>query len=119
MRIERISSELEFRALQQEWNAVLQKSPGNTVFLTWEWIASWWSAYGAGKQLLVLVARDPNGICLGIAPLYVERRGKASRRVKFLGDGTFDSDYLDLIIVWGNEHAVVASFLQELKALKR
>ena len=45
MLIERVSTEPGFNVLRQEWNSVLQQSAGNTIFLTWEWIASWWAAY--------------------------------------------------------------------------
>jgi len=118
MHIDRVSAEQDFLALQGEWNSLLRQSKGDTIFLTWEWVTSWWAAYGEGKQLLILVARDPSGACLGIAPLYIERYGTASRRVRFLGDGTFDSDYLDFIIVRGRESEVVAGFLERLKTLR-
>jgi peptidoglycan/xylan/chitin deacetylase (PgdA/CDA1 family)/CelD/BcsL family acetyltransferase involved in cellulose biosynthesis len=118
MRIERISTAPVFLAMQREWNSVLEQSAADTVFLTWEWMASWWAAYGEGKKLLILVARDPNGMCLGIAPLCVES-GTTSRTVKFLGDGTFDSDYLDFIAVRGHEGEVVTAFLDHLKTISR
>jgi len=118
MRIELISAEQEFQALRQEWNAVLEQSAGNTIFLTWEWAASWWAAYHGKKQLLMLVARDANSACLGIAPLYIENSGRAGRRVRFLGDGTYDSDYLDFIIVRGKEREIAAGFIEQLKALR-
>jgi peptidoglycan/xylan/chitin deacetylase (PgdA/CDA1 family)/CelD/BcsL family acetyltransferase involved in cellulose biosynthesis len=117
MHVDRISTEPGFMALQGEWNSLLRQSTGDTIFLTWEWVASWWAAYGEGKQLLILVSRDPNGACLGIAPLYIERGGMANRRVRFIGDGTFDSDYLDFIIPRGREGEVVAAFLDRLKAM--
>lgn len=119
MRIDQISAEPAFQALQQEWNATLQQSTSNTIFLTWQWVASWWAAYGKGKQLLILVARDPGGACLGIAPLCVDRSGTARRSVRFLGDGTFDSDYLDFIVVRGHESAVVTAFLDQLTTLRK
>jgi peptidoglycan/xylan/chitin deacetylase (PgdA/CDA1 family)/CelD/BcsL family acetyltransferase involved in cellulose biosynthesis len=114
VRIERITSDDDFRALQGEWNALVQRSAAETVFLTWEWLTSWWAAYGSGKELFVLVARGESGECCGIAPLYVDRSG--SRRIlRFIGDGSYDSDYLDFIVPRGQEAVVLKAFFDYLK----
>lgn len=117
MRIERITTEKELRNLQAEWTVLLQRSTAETVFLTWQWITSWWAAYGGGKELFVLIARDEAGECQGVAPFYVERRG-GTRLLRFLGDGTYDSDYLDFILARGQEILVLEAFFDELKKLR-
>ena len=116
MRIERISTDKEFGALEREWNALVQRSPAETVFLTWEWLSSWWSAYGKGKELFVLLARDASGELQGIAPLYLERSGR-TRLLKFLGDGTYDSDYLDFVVAREQGVPVLGAFFEHLKQL--
>lgn len=118
MRIERINNEKDLALLQGEWNSLLQRSAVDSIFLTWEWLTSWWAAYRESKQLFVLIARDPDEICRGIAPLYVERYGNGGRRLRFIGDGTYDSDYLDFIIERGQEPAVLLAFVDHLKALR-
>ena len=117
MRIERISTDKEFHALEREWNTLVQRSPAKTVFLTWEWLSSWWSAYGGGKKLFILLARDASGECQGIAPLYLERSRRA-RLLKFLGDGTHDSDYLDFIVPREQGAPVLEAFFEHLKLLQ-
>ncbi len=114
MRIERITSDGDFRALQGEWNALVQRSAAETVFLTWEWLTSWWAAYGSGKELFVLVARGENSECCGIAPLYVDHSG-SRRLLRFIGDGSYDSDYLDFIVPQGQEAVVLKAFFDYLK----
>jgi CelD/BcsL family acetyltransferase involved in cellulose biosynthesis/peptidoglycan/xylan/chitin deacetylase (PgdA/CDA1 family) len=114
VRIERLSSERELAALQGEWNSLVQRSTAETVFLTWEWLSSWWSAYGAGRKLFVLVARGENGECCGIAPLFQDRSGR-TRVLRFIGDGSYDSDYLDFISARGQEAPVLAAFFEYLK----
>lgn len=120
MPIERVTTLDGLRALQADWNALLQRSRANTVFLTWEWLSAWWSAYGTGKNLLLLAAYDEQHVCQGIAPCYVERHhclGRTLRRLRFLGDGSWDSDYLDFIIANGMEEKLVPAFLGQLAAL--
>lgn len=118
MRIELISSVKELSALQGDWNSLLRRSAAETVFLTWEWLSSWWFAYGAGKQLFVLVARSESGECLGIAPLYLERSGR-TRLLRFIGDGSHDSDYLDFIVLQGHEDAVFSAFIDFLNQVQK
>jgi peptidoglycan/xylan/chitin deacetylase (PgdA/CDA1 family)/CelD/BcsL family acetyltransferase involved in cellulose biosynthesis len=120
LRIDCITNEPELQALQPNWNALLEASVADVVFLTWEWLSSWWSSYGKGKQLRVLVAHDDAGVCQGIAPLYIEPvrcMGRRLRRLRFLGDGSFDSDYLDFIVRPGMERQLVTAFLERMAEL--
>jgi peptidoglycan/xylan/chitin deacetylase (PgdA/CDA1 family)/CelD/BcsL family acetyltransferase involved in cellulose biosynthesis len=118
VRIERISGTKELGALEGEWNSLLGRSSADSVFLTWEWLSAWWSAYGTGKELSVLVARGEDGECIGIAPLYIERSGR-TRIIRFIGDGSFDSDYLDFIVSEGREEAILTGFFEYLKEVYR
>ncbi len=114
LRIDSISTEAELRRLEPEWNALLHRSNADTIFLSWEWISSWWSCYGGARRLQVLVARDEEGVCQGIAPLYVEIRktvGRSLRGLRLLGDGSYDSDYLDFIVARNYEPDLTATFL--------
>jgi len=113
VRIERISTDKELSALDREWNALVQRSAAETVFLTQEWVSSWWSAYGQGKELYILLARDVTGELQGIAPLYVDR-SRRIRLLKFLGDGTYDSDYLDFVVAHGRGASVLEAFFEYL-----
>lgn len=117
MRVTEIRSEAELRNLQPAWDALLRESASNTIFLTWEWITAWWSAYGKIGQLRILAAFDEQGVLRGIAPLRdenVQRYGQTVPALTFIGDGSDDSDYLDLIAASGYEERVMAAFRAHL-----
>jgi CelD/BcsL family acetyltransferase involved in cellulose biosynthesis len=61
----------DFAEMHQEWNTLLQQSPVDDAFLTWEWLFTWWKHYGHSYQLCILVAREDNRL-VGIAPLMLE-----------------------------------------------
>lgn len=117
MRIREFRNEAEFQELKPLWDALLRASPSNTIFLTWEWIAAWWSAYGEQGQLRVLAAFDDEGKLQGVAPLRrseVRRYGQSVPVLSFVGDGSNDTDYLDFVIAAGSERLVLEEFRKHL-----
>jgi CelD/BcsL family acetyltransferase involved in cellulose biosynthesis len=90
----------ELQAFSDVWNPLLERSPNNTVFLTWEWISTWCKAYLKGDEPFVVVV-ECDGKLVAIAPLWRERVRVAGfvsvRRLRFLGTGDVCSDYLDVI----------------------
>lgn len=112
LRIEPVFEPDQFRALGEQWNALLAVSPADTIFLTWEWISTWWDVYGANSRLYVLSMRDEDGVLVGIAPLRIRRRSRLGglvrlRVVEFIGTGgDVTPEYLDLIARPGYEAAV-------------
>lgn len=94
------------------WNELLASSASNGVFLTHEWLASWWKHLAEGRRLSILVARD-NERLTGILPL-AERQADYARMMprtlEFLGSGVIGSDYLDAIIEPGREDEVNTAF---------
>src|SRR5918911_950164 len=78
-----------FRALREEWAILHASCPGATPFTSWEWLYSWWQAYGEGKRLSLLTWRT-DGVLVGIAPLYVVREkssvGPTSTVLRLVGD---------------------------------
>jgi CelD/BcsL family acetyltransferase involved in cellulose biosynthesis len=96
-----------------EWNHILAESPPASIFMTPEWLSSWWRAFGAGRQLCSLAFRNSQGVTVAIAPLYSERDPRAGIGVttlRFLGAGSGDSDGLDFIVLPGYELAVAQAF---------
>lgn len=108
--------------LEPEWNQLLQSASSNTVFLTWEWIATWWRVYGKSATLNVLVARD-GGALVGIAPLKritVRLFGQEFDRIEFIGSGSdVTPEYLDVIVRRGYEAVVATAFAETLAAEPR
>ncbi|MBC7258250.1 MAG: GNAT family N-acetyltransferase [Chloroflexi bacterium] len=101
-----------FEQLQPEWNALLQRSPLRTAFLTWEWQATWWKHLGEG-ELHLLTLRTDDGALVGIAPLC--RVTSQTGRHTFRWVGCVDvSDYLDVIVAPGHETALYAAILDYL-----
>jgi peptidoglycan/xylan/chitin deacetylase (PgdA/CDA1 family)/CelD/BcsL family acetyltransferase involved in cellulose biosynthesis len=107
----------ELEELRGLWNPLLSRSVSDTVFLTWEWIAAWWKYYGNGRRLYVLAAWEERNL-VGVAPLFIDdgrQYGRAWRRLRLIGDGSHDSDYLDCFAQSGREAEVIASLVKFLK----
>lgn len=113
MKVVQIQTEADLKALKPAWDTLLREAASNTIFLTWEWVTAWWSAYGKPGDLRILAAFDEHDVLRGIAPLRretVRRYGQTASALTFVCDGSNDSDYLDLIAASGYEERVMASF---------
>lgn len=117
-RFEVVAPEDAFGALAPAWGELLGASAADTPFLTPAWLEAWWSAYGAGREPFLVVARRGRDLA-GIFPLQLleERwRGRLPlRALRLLGDGTHDSDYLDFVVARGEEEDVVPAFWSWLR----
>src|SRR5262249_23947044 len=82
-----------------------KSSMSASVFLTHEWLSSWWRHLSEGRRLSILLARE-NGNLLGILPV-ARRQPQLARMMptmlEFLGSGVIGSHYLDLIARKGSE----------------
>jgi CelD/BcsL family acetyltransferase involved in cellulose biosynthesis len=117
--IEEIGDTVRLRSLANRWNNILGQSESDSIFLTWEWVFSWWQVYGGGKELCVLVLRDQHEDIVAIAPFYIRARkilGAVSiNEIRFLGTGEDVSpDYLDFIIKRGFENEAINAFIKYL-----
>ena len=113
MKVVEVQEEAAFRHLLSGWNRLLGQSASSTIFLTQEWLSSWWAAYGNSDTLRILAAFDDKGELRGIAPLRyqkVQQCGQTVSALSFLGDASNDSDYLDLIVEKGYEKPVIEAF---------
>jgi len=115
IKISILSEEEGLESLRTEWNCLLQQSASDTIFLTWEWASAWWRSYRDGKELWLLRVED-NGELLALVPLYRKSVHKIFhyQGLYFIGDGSGDADYLDIIIRSGREELVVRSLVQFL-----
>jgi len=95
-----------FRRLGPEWDELLSSSPSESVFLTWEWMFTWWKHLSGRRRLSILAVRSA-GELIAIAPLALRppdyRRLTPFSSLEFLGTGIAGSDYLDLIVRAGRE----------------
>jgi CelD/BcsL family acetyltransferase involved in cellulose biosynthesis len=111
----------QLEALRPAWEELLSNYPPATTFSTWEWLSSWWSCFGRNRRLLVLALFD-SGRIVGLAPLSIsaERLGWFWFRVlRLMGDGSNDSDNLDVPVLPGHERAFAESVLTYLRQHRR
>jgi CelD/BcsL family acetyltransferase involved in cellulose biosynthesis len=117
MIVKLIGTAEEFYKLRDEWNALLDSSASTCVFLTHEWLSTWWKYLSEGRKLSILSARD-DGKLIGILPLAI-RAPQYARMMphvaEFIGSGVIGSDYLDAIIERGSESEVLPAFAEELR----
>jgi len=95
------------------WNELLKNVPEATTFSTWEWLLPWWRAFGKGQ--LVVVGFYSGFELVGLAPLCITestlRFGIRMKVVRLLGDGSGDSDNLEVLARPGWEEKVSRSLL--------
>lgn len=119
VRFERVEPSHAFGALAPAWEELLRASTADTPFLTPAWLEPWCRAYARGREPALILARRGNDLA-GIFPLQIveERwRGRLPlRALRLLGDGTYDSDYLDFILPRGEEEPTIAAFWAWLRS---
>ena len=112
LQIDVIDNEEELSQIAEEWSDLLSKSHNNAIFLTFEWLSTWWKYFKNNKELRVLTARDEDRKIIGIAPLvFYEYKFLPILSLK-IGEfiGSVHSDYLDFIILKGKEDNVLDAF---------
>lgn len=72
--IREISSRGQFMEMNREWDDVLERCKDRNIFLTWEYLSTYWKHFGNGKRLRILVIEDTGNI-IAIAPLRQSRYG--------------------------------------------
>ena len=118
MQIELVTSTPDFDALEPDWRALEALTPRNSLFLGWDWQRIWWSHYGQGRQLRILVARI-GGQVVGIFPLYLEtHRAFKVLRVRKLrpigAGGDTAPDDLGILFDPAHEQAVARTFVDHI-----
>jgi len=115
--VERIADVPGFEALRDEWRELLQASDADCLFLTWEWLSTWWK-HLAGDRRLVIFALRHGGRLVALAPFCLRPPSLSHRRplpvLEFLGSGCVGSDYLDLIVRRGYESEARQAFASAL-----
>src|SRR6266550_2101649 len=90
IQIEIIDDAAAFARLRPEWNALLASSRSDCVFLTWEWLHTWWKELSDGRHLFIVTVRRDSRL-VALAPLSVSRLWPSVRRLEFLGIGSVGS----------------------------
>jgi CelD/BcsL family acetyltransferase involved in cellulose biosynthesis len=117
--IDIVDSVSRFEELREEWNELLEASSSACLFLTWEWLFTWWKHLSGGRRLHILATRKGD-LLTGLWPLALRTRRPLGMvpvdTVEFLGTGTVGSDYLDLILRRGYEPEALDALAGALRA---
>jgi len=99
--VEKIADLRGFSALRSEWDELLRSSGSDGLFLTWEWLYTWWKHLAGNRQLSILAVRS-GGELVALAPCALRppslSRWRPCPVLEFLGSGSIGSDYLDVIV---------------------
>lgn len=111
----------ELQALRPGWDQLLSRYPLATTFCTWEWLSCWWECFGKDHKLLTIALFDCEAL-VGLAPFAISQENMgwfSLRMLRFMGDGSGDSDNLDLPVQPGYERAFAEEVLNVLRHRKR
>lgn len=115
IRLQLVTTTEEFHRLEPYWNPLLQRSGSNSVFLSFEYLTTWWETYGSNFKLRILAAWKDNDLA-GLAPLAIGHgHGPRSwlRHLAFLGfHGNELSEHLDFIVAPELSEEVIPQFVR-------
>jgi len=94
--VERVSDTAAFAGLRKEWDELVGASEPACVFLTWEWLHTWWKHLAGDRRLSIAAVRRGSEL-VALAPFCLQARSLFST-LEFLGSGFVGSDYLDVIV---------------------
>lgn len=93
----------EFLESRRLWNRAVQKSVDDNIFLTWEWLSTWWKHFGDKRRFLVIAVIDGNEIAAA-APFMTSKHsllGLKLTKLQFIGSP--ESDYHGFLLTNGKE----------------
>jgi len=91
MKVECIRDPESLEELKDAWNELLFSSKQNCIFLTHEWISSWWKCFSEDNSLEIQIFKDEKGSLAGIAPFMIK-----NKILRFIASQEV-SDYCDVI----------------------
>jgi len=106
-------------ALAEPWSLLSADAAAANTFLTPEWILSWWEAYRPDAQVACIAVHAPAGLA-ALAPMMIateKRFGLGVRCLRFLGDGTTESDHMDLLVRRQDAALLRSRILEDLDEL--
>ena len=105
--------------IRGDWERLLAQATEANTFLTPAWLLSWWEAYAPEARLQAVVARRGSELA-GLAPLMRVREaclGIPLRCLRFMGDGTFETDHMGFVTDEAEAARVRAALLDAVLAL--
>jgi CelD/BcsL family acetyltransferase involved in cellulose biosynthesis len=114
-----VTTDSEFEALGTDWSRLLDRAPCANPFLSHEWLYSWWMSYRPRARLMILLAWRGDDL-VGIAPLMIQHTRLMAlplRTVRFIGDGTWETDHMNVLVDATFQQAVLLAFCRQLNAI--
>ncbi len=102
--------------LRDEWRALFDAAAEPSPFLSWEWLHSWWRAFGRRRRSWILEARDRSGRLAGALALSSRPGLVGARRWQLVGNGVTGADGLDVLARAGEAAAVRGAIAHALAA---
>jgi len=120
--------ERDFFNLQDQWDALLNTSNADPLFMSWAWQVSWWETWGnkLDLELLLLAVFDGDENLVGIAPLYLSSvttpLGWKVRRLHVVGNAwklgpTVRTEYVGVIVERRQQQSVMDTLSDYLAGL--
>ncbi len=113
-RIEHLRTLAQLDALEKDWTDLIGAIPEAPIFLTWEWVRTWWAHFGQDRELWLLTARDQEGQLLGLAPLMRELVGPrwmGIRGLSYIGTGMIAPAHLGILARTCHQERLEQAFL--------
>jgi CelD/BcsL family acetyltransferase involved in cellulose biosynthesis len=112
--IETVTDAAGFARLRGEWSELLNASRADTIFLSWEWLETWWTHLANGRPLEILTVRR-GGELIALAPFISNGRNVFGvETLSFLGTGRVGSDYLDVVVRPGAEDEAIQALAEHV-----
>jgi len=97
-------------SISTRWDSVVAGLAVPNVFMTADWLRTWWDHFGDGRDLWLLLIEDRERGPVGAAPLMITAHRTAGfnlRVLEFLGtDVPACADHMELACLPGREHSV-------------
>ena len=112
LRFEWVTDKPRFMQLRDQWNT-LGISAIETVFLTYDWLATWLEELVPDAELHVLTAWEGERLVAALPLFGTQHRGRG-RRWAFMGTGTLTPNHLDAIAEPGLREQVLPGLAEQL-----
>lgn len=115
-----IHSQEQFLNLKEQWNELVETSSCQNPFMLWEWMYTWWDVFGSSDDKLYIIAIFEGKSLISLAPFYIKKTFKFSKRLSFIGEGENHADeivthYPDIIVSEKHQEVAVSKIVEYLK----
>lgn len=119
----------QFNGSQKDWAKLLERSNSDRLFMSWEWLSTWWNVFSDSKsmQLRIYVALSGSGELIGIAPFYLSmvrtKKFLKTKRLQFIGNCwrgklTMRTELQDFIVDNNYAVEVIEAFYRHINSLQ-